>query len=656
MAWRRTYNSRGYGLVLLLLLAVLVPSAFLVWFMNQAVQNERVAVRQKLLEAYRGNLALLQERLEGHLEQTATNLDALAENLSAPALFAREVRDGTADSVLCYDANGQILYPGTSLSNAESRDFTRSAEWSRAAGFETESPLDAAKAFSSIVETETNASAAAQALQAQVRCLIRAGDKEHALAVVKQAAADGRFRTATDGQGRLLMPNVELMVVEVLHQIESSESDSSRTQAVATILAQLRKEVLDYDSPMLSAQRRFLMGELARWQPSDELSRMFAAETLASRYAGEASGPPGPEQRGALRAAGVPGMYQFTSREARVALLFRAENLPARIAGWAPSLPGDVTLTLLSPGKESDKYLVSAPAGAAMPGWRLALSVNDQRLFEAAVNARIAVYVWCGALVLATVLVLAVLVLRLVRQQFALTQLRNDLVANVTHELKTPLSSMRLLVDTLLQSPQLNEQTAREYLQLIATENLRLSRLIDNFLTFSRIERNKYAFRFKTVQPAELLEAAAASVRERFNVPGCQFDVQRAERLPSLVADSDAMVTALVNLLDNAFKYTGDEKRIALSACATNGSVTFAVQDNGLGLSPRETKRIFNRFYQVDQRMSRTAGGCGLGLSIVKFIVAAHKGQVRVESETGKGSVFTLEVPVGNAGQNGQEV
>ena len=258
---------------------------------------------------------------------------------------------------------------------------------------------------------------------------------------------------------------------------------------------------------------------------------------------------------------------------------------------------------------------------------------------------RIASYVWIGVLVFATVIVLAALALRLVRRQMALTQLRNDLVANVTHELKTPLSSMRLLVDTLLNSQPLHEQTAREYLQLIAQENLRLSRLIDNFLTFSRMERNKYAFGFKEVPAADIVEGAIAAVRERFNVPGCQFKTQIAPDLPAVVADADAMVTAVVNLLDNAYKYSGDEKQITLSARAENGSVCFAVEDNGIGLSPRDTKRIFKRFFQVDQRLSRSGGGCGLGLSIVKFIVTAHHGSVRVESQPGRGSTFTISLP-----------
>src|SRR6185503_18730809 len=118
---------------------------------------------------------------------------------------------------------------------------------------------------------------------------------------------------------------------------------------------------------------------------------------------------------------------------------------------------------------------------------------------------------------------------------------------------------------------------------------------------------------------------------------------------PPVVADGDALVTALLNLLENAYKYSGDEKRILLSARARSGSVCLEVQDNGIGLSPREAKKVFKRFYQVDQSLSRETGGCGLGLSLVQYIVAAHKGDVRVESEPGKGSTFTIVVPAAAA-------
>jgi len=104
--------------------------------------------------------------------------------------------------------------------------------------------------------------------------------------------------------------------------------------------------------------------------------------------------------------------------------------------------------------------------------------------------------------------------------------------------------------------------------------------------------------------------------------------------------------------LDNAYKYTDGEKRITLRASAQNGQLCFAVRDNGIGLTPGETKKIFRRFYQVDQRLSRNSSGCGLGLSIVEFIMNAHGGSVRVESEPGKGSTFTLSIPAGRVQEN----
>jgi signal transduction histidine kinase len=343
----------------------------------------------------------------------------------------------------------------------------------------------------------------------------------------------------------------------------------------------------------------------------------------------------------------VPGVWQFGSTRGRVVALYQGEALQKRLSACVlQQLPAaDMSVAFLPPGQQVEPSFLSLPAGPSMPDWRLAIAVNDQRLFDAAAKQRIAFYVWVGVLVLATVIVLAAFALRLVRRQLALTQIRNDLVANVTHELKTPLSSMRLLVDTLLNSQPLHEQTAREYLQLIAQENLRLSRLIDNFLTFSRMERNKYAFGFKEVRAADIVAGAITAVRERFNAPGCQFKTEVAPDLPSVLADPDAMITALVNLLDNAYKYSGEQKQITLSASAANGNVAFAVKDNGIGLSQRDTRRIFKRFFQVDQRLSRSSAGCGLGLSIVKFIVTAHQGSVRVESQPGRGSTFTISLP-----------
>lgn len=639
MNWfrRGSFNAgrrNGLGLALLLVTVVLTPSICLLWFMKQAVGNERLAVQQRLAEAYRGYLSLAQERLAAYWRAKAGELESQAASTPPPALFASQVLAGSADAIICLDAAGQVLYPNTCR---PPETESPAPAWAEAERYELGEPAAAARAFVKLATEATNANLAARAFQAQARCLVRAGDKPAALAVLLGPLAEERFQKATDAEGRLVAPNAELMALELLKE--------TSPERVAAPLQRLKSRLVDYNDPALAApQRRFLMHELQGLFPGVTDFRTLAAEDLAARYI--EAGPIQLSEPG-LRTTALPGIWRCVSAGRRAVELHRTENLLTRLRAAAASdtLPADATMNFLAPGREPEGGVLTEAAGPELPGWRLVLSLNGRPITSAQAEQRIAAYLWIGVLVVAVVVALGLLALRLVGRQMAVAQLRNDLVANVTHELKTPLSSMRLLVDTLLNAEKLHEPTAREYLQLIASENARLSRLIDNFLAFSRMERNKRAFDFKPVAPVALIEAARAAAGERFHAPGCHFEVRTPPGLPAVTADADAMVTALVNLLDNAYKYSGDEKRIALSAAAENGKVCFTVADNGIGLSPRETKRIFKRFYQVDQRMSRTGGGCGLGLSIVKFIVIAHRGKVRVQSQPNQGSSFTIAIP-----------
>jgi signal transduction histidine kinase len=227
------------------------------------------------------------------------------------------------------------------------------------------------------------------------------------------------------------------------------------------------------------------------------------------------------------------------------------------------------------------------------------------------------------------------------RRQWQAARLKTDLAAAVSHELRTPLASMRLLVDNLLEEDTPDAKKTREYLELIARENARLSRLIENFLTFSRLERNRQRFEFRPTQVERVVRDAVEAVQGRFAV-----DVDIAEGLSAVSADEGALVTALLNLLDNADKYGGG-KWVGLKVFGETGRVVFCVEDQGIGIAMGERKKIFRRFYQVDQRLARETGGCGLGLSIVDYIVRAHGGTVNVESEVGRGSRFSVTLPCG---------
>jgi signal transduction histidine kinase len=383
------------------------------------------------------------------------------------------------------------------------------------------------------------------------------------------------------------------------------------------------------------------MHELQRLDPTTQFPTL-GAEELAARYQ---EMNPVILNGTTLQMTELSGVWVAASPSQRAWALFTTTGLRERLskAIRESSMPKGVRIAVLAPGEDAatENTLATASLGPEFPGWRLALSLDDRTLFDTETAKRVKLLVGVAGLVIAVMSVLSLLIARSFGRQVALARLKNDLVANVSHELKTPLTAMRALVDTLLDAEQFDEKTTREYLQLLAVENARLSRLIENFLTFSRLERNKFKFQFANIQPQQIVEGAVAAMGER----SARVETRTAENVPAIQGDADALVTALLNLLDNAWKYSGDEKHIVVRTEARNGNVCFDVEDNGIGLSPRDSRKVFRRFYQTDQRLARVAGGCGLGLSIVQSIVEAHHGSVRVESELGHGSTFTIEIP-----------
>jgi two-component system phosphate regulon sensor histidine kinase PhoR len=278
--------------------------------------------------------------------------------------------------------------------------------------------------------------------------------------------------------------------------------------------------------------------------------------------------------------------------------------------------------------------------------WRVQLYLVDTHSVNEALREQSRTYAWTAGSAALGICIIAAGAGFAVNRQLRLHELKSTSVATVAHELRTPLASMRMLVDTLREGRYTSEQQVAEYLDLISSENLRLSRLTDNFLTLSRLERNEHAIHLAPAPARAVIEQAVNSMRAKLEMPGCHFTLDAPDELPEIIADRDALALVLANLLDNAVKYTGEDKKIALHARAASGRVFIAITDNGLGLSRAERKNIFRQFYQVDQKLSRSRGGCGLGLALVRHIVEAHGGRVDIESQLGRGSTFTVSIPI----------
>ncbi|MHC4591174.1 MAG: ATP-binding protein [Planctomycetota bacterium] len=627
-------------MLLLLLLVVLVPTACLLWFMNAAMRNERMAVRQKLADAYRPYLDTATRRINEHWHRRADALSEVALELSDAQLFAELVESGACDSALIYDGSGRLTYP------AQLQDYAAGQEapswhWANAGmlEFELGRPRRAAEAYAEIARSSVDLSTSAQALQAQARCLNKAGDRARAIEILTGPLADDAFSDARDRQGRLIAPNALLLALDLM-------ADSSHPRYADT-LERLTERLTDYAEPVLQpTQRRFLARRLEETAADLPRFPVLVAEEMAAAYlAAEPSRP----AFSSLVPTGLDDLWQLPSPDRMVVALLKGERVEAEVRSV---LETEVPLTnarlkALAPGQDAPEVppFLSIPVGGYLPNWRVALYLEGTDPSADAAERQIAAYLWTGLIVIATVATIALLMGHYLLRQVRLTRLKNDFIATVSHELKTPLSAMRVLVDTLIEGNYNDQARVGEYLHLVSKENQRLSRLIDNFLTFSRMERNKQVFDSLDVQPGEVVNAAADVVRSRFEAQGCRLDVEVAPDLPPVVGDADALVTMLLNLLDNAFKYSEDDKQIAVRAYASDESICLEVEDNGIGLSSRAARKVFDRFYQVDSSLSRSVGGAGLGLSIVKFIVDAHGGSISVTSRPGEGSVFRVKLP-----------
>ena len=249
----------------------------------------------------------------------------------------------------------------------------------------------------------------------------------------------------------------------------------------------------------------------------------------------------------------------------------------------------------------------------------------------------------------------AYLLWRDLQREMRSSELRAQFVSSVSHELKTPLTAIRMFAETLQMGRCADPETQSEYLGTIVDECERLSRLVDGVLLFSKLEQGKKTYRFRPIQPADAVYAAARALEHPLSQQGFHLRMKVEDGLPQIRADRDALEQAILNLLSNAIKFSGDAREIELGLSRENGEVVVRVRDYGIGIAAEEQTRIFDKFYRAPTRENQLIPGTGLGLALVSQIVKAHGGRVAVDSAPGKGSTFSLRLPVDAAGHVGQE-
>jgi signal transduction histidine kinase len=354
----------------------------------------------------------------------------------------------------------------------------------------------------------------------------------------------------------------------------------------------------------------------------------------------------------AVWAGGAPWLEIWSGKPSHRAVLisrpesvFRAALLQEDVSCGLADAEGRVLL-----GRKSDlaRATVRTPAEAHLP-WTLYIRAASTGS-EAGMIARQRFLMLITGLMVMFLIAGAYFIARAIRTEAAMSRMQSDFVSAVSHEFRSPLTSMRQLSEILAAGRVSSEQRRQIYYETLVRETVRLQRLVEGLLNFGRMEAGARRFRFEETDAAELVESVAAEFRPQAAPAGRRIEVTRTGGACSVDADPEALTVALRNLVDNALKYAPDSPVVWLECGVERERVAIRVRDEGPGIPASERKAIFRRFVRGSAAASANVKGSGVGLATVRHIVTVHGGKIDLASEMGAGSTFTILLPRGASG------
>jgi len=281
--------------------------------------------------------------------------------------------------------------------------------------------------------------------------------------------------------------------------------------------------------------------------------------------------------------------------------------------------------------------------------WKLIVSQPEIATLEKTASREIFLYGVLLIVIVVLILFGAIMIARDISRKSETTRIKTEFVHNISHELKTPLTLIRLFGETLQRKENLTEKEKQECYEIITKESERLSHMINNVLDLSRIEMGRKEFDLKRGNLADVVEDTLESYRYHLEKKGFVIHKNIAPNLSKMEFDGEAIASVLINLLSNAIKFSQKKKEVSVNLFRKDGNAILQVIDKGIGISANEVSLIFERFYQSKNRLVSESKGNGLGLALVKHIAEAHNGRIQVESELGKGSTFSLILPIADS-------
>ena len=690
--------------------SVLIPSIFLCYFGVQTILEQRdleALLEEKRFQAITENLSgdifyairtqkdLVKAKLEG------VDPEAMSREQITDRLAALEDEHNLFRRIFLFNADGSLYYPtgyhmasdsipegfGEILENIIIERKLRDAEQFESFGELTR----AVTLYRDLVKNDQDTQVQAIALNALARCYGMLDDDEAAARtyhVVAEQYADvtdlngirlgllARYQGARFSEARDDRRGATEQLLALLEDLDSGRYAEIRGQEIFYATKALKRleglipSLTDtdtllprYRSARAAAERRIgEYGDVVRFHSSLKARLLVSQSDEGDRF---------PAQRFSDRAAGegeiVFSQLSLDSGRYRAALLFSEETLGAFISLAIDRVmkPHDdvVAAVLSEPGKRiaggetleaGEQPLYSSPLSGVFPFYRVDLFRRSSLSSIYAERDRAIRIGMIGAFIV-LIGIGSYFTFRSLVREAEMMRMKSDFVSNVTHELKTPLTTLKMIGEMLEMGAVPSEARKQDYYSTIASESERLTQLINNVLDFSRIEAGGRRFHFESMDLSPVLQETVEAYKGIIHRNGYRLHTEIAPDLPPVRCDVGAMAQAISNLLDNAVKYSNGSGAVKVDALRDGEDVAIRVADEGIGIPRSELVRIFEKFYRVNGERDPERKGIGLGLTLVREIVEAHGGSVDVESRLGHGSVFTLRIPTESEEKDGAD-
>jgi signal transduction histidine kinase len=613
----------------------------LLWLGYRLLEQERALESQRIQEHLEHAADLTAAALERKLADLDILLDGAVGSVGVPDgmihIVARE------RNLEIHGAPRLLFYPELEPPREASNEALRPAELIE---FQKNDPLLAAAAFKE-QSRATDPTARAAALVGLGRCLRKIGRIQEALAVYSELAALG----ATPVSG---LP-AELVAREARCSTfeGAGQRDELRGEAAALLRdlegGRWRLARTAYEFRAEEA-RQWMGGATTQAEQSEALTLSEAVESLVEQWQGR------PEQSSGRRVHWVdsqPVLLAWRSNPDRLTAVAAGPRYLASL--WQESLSsGNLRLALSDPeGRVMWGDLRGTPERAAVRTavvtrlpWTIHVSGADLTAAASGLAPRRQLLIAGLSILTVLLMVSSYLIVRAVSRELSVARLQSDFVASVSHEFRSPLTSMRQLSSLLVQGRLGSEEQRQRSYEFLEAESERLERLVEGLLDFGLRETGEVRYQFERVDAGELVRDLVAGFQRTVSMNGYLVELSLPASPATIRADRDAIGRAIWNLLDNAVKYSPANRTVWVELAPDAGLLAISVRDRGMGIPAAEQKAIFGRFFRGAN--SREAGikGAGIGLAMVQHIVTAHAGEIRVESTPGEGSRFTILIPL----------